>query len=139
MLTGDINYTQLIAEIIYDSAVLKYEGYDDLVGVLAACAPTAADKISMRVVPSTNMISGVSCDPAAKIVTLKFLVKDILVEEALETYLDFGAIAVNSSANYVGSLVAPGVGLPVTLHSPIEGRAGALEVIEEAPLTVEEL
>jgi hypothetical protein len=70
-------------------------------------------------VPSTNIINGVSCTPAAKIVTLKFSVKALLDKEPLKTFLGFGAITVNSPANCIGSTVAPGVGLPVTLHSPI--------------------
>ena len=108
MLTGNMNYTQLLAEIAFDSDLLKYEGYENLNGWVASCAPAAAGKILLRSVPSSNMMIGTPCSPAVRVVTLKFTVKDGFAGEAVDTNLSFSSITVSPPGGVVGVTTAPG-------------------------------
>jgi uncharacterized repeat protein (TIGR02543 family) len=61
LLSGDINYTQIMAVIDYDPSLLQYTGYTNLSGVIAICAPVSPGKVTLRSVPSSNLITGVPC------------------------------------------------------------------------------
>jgi hypothetical protein len=107
MLVGNLSYTQIMTEITFDSALLRYESYEDLSGLLAVCAPTTSGSIAMRSVPTTNVIAGASCSPAVKIVTLEFKVLGNFAGDSIDTALGFGFVQVNSPANYIGATTAP--------------------------------
>jgi len=113
MLAGDINYTQINASIAYDAGLLEFASYANLSGLAAEIKKDGADKISVRSVPSLNMMLGAPCNPPVKVVTLKFTVKDAANEA--ETVLSFGSITVNPTAGAKNSKTAPGKSLTLSL------------------------
>ena len=119
MLVGAINYTQIQAEIIFDDGLLAYEGYENLHGWVAACAPSAPDTVTVRSVPSTNAVIGEPCLPAVRIVTLKFSVLDSFNDENVESELSFGSIDVFSPGGYIGATTAPGQAISIILNQPL--------------------
>jgi hypothetical protein len=78
------------------------------------------------------MISGVSCANEARIVTLKFTVKEVLVND-ITTSLSLPSVIVNPPANYIGATVAPAQPVSVELQSG-SGPAGIAEIVEVAEL-----
>ncbi|MCL1975248.1 MAG: M64 family metallo-endopeptidase [Firmicutes bacterium] len=116
MLAGDLNYTQLSTEIAYDTNLLKYEGYADLKGIVAAVSPLADGKISVRSVPSLNMVFGEPCDPDVKIVTLKFKLLGNFSEDKTTTACTFASININPPAGFIGARIAPGEELPLIIY-----------------------
>jgi|GEM_PF-899798 len=117
MLAGDLNYTQFSAEIAYDANLLQYAGYADLQGWVAAVSPLSGGKVSVRSVPSANMILGESCNPDVKIVTLKFTVKPFS-EILTDTSLSFATAIINPPAGVIGAGLAPALPMSVPLISP---------------------
>ena len=115
MLQGDKNYTQFNASVAYDAARLEFAGFANLFGLAAEVKKDGADKISLRSVPSLNMLQGASCVNPLRIVTLKFTVKDSFAEESIDTQLNFAATAVTPTAG-AAVIVAPGKPFPVTLR-----------------------
>ena len=143
MLVGGLNYTQLSADIAYDTALLEFAGYADLQGWVASVSPLAGGKISVRSVPSMNMVLGETCATDVKIVTLKFTVKDGFADESIETALSFAALVITGPAGYIGATTYPSNVFPVTLlnslqvNSEVKGEFATEEyMIEEI---VEEL
>jgi uncharacterized repeat protein (TIGR01451 family) len=118
MLAGNINYTQIMAEITFDDNLLQYDGHANLAGWAAACTPAGADKILIRSVPSMNMVLGTPCSPAKNIVTLKFTVLNGFTEERVNTNLNLGSIIVSPPAGYIGATTAPGKPVAITLYQP---------------------
>ncbi|MCL1974742.1 MAG: hypothetical protein FWG61_01105, partial [Firmicutes bacterium] len=118
MLSGDINYTQISAEIAYDTNLLKYEGYTNLAGIVAAVSPLNG-KVSVRSVPSLNMVFGEPCAPEVKIVTLKFTALGNFSEDKTTTALGFASIFVNPPAGSIGAGTAPGEKLPLIIYDTI--------------------
>ncbi|MCL1975719.1 MAG: immune inhibitor A, partial [Firmicutes bacterium] len=118
MLSGDINYTQISAEIAYDTNLLKYEGYTNLAGIVAAVSPLNG-KVSVRSVPSLNMVSGEPCAPEVKIVTLKFTALSNFSEDKTTTALGFASTFVNPPAGSIGAGTAPGEELPLIIYDTI--------------------
>ncbi|MCL1974752.1 MAG: cohesin domain-containing protein, partial [Firmicutes bacterium] len=116
MLSGYINYTQLSTEIAYDPSLLKYEGYADLKGLVAAVSPLNGNKISIRSIPSLNMIYGEPCSPDVKIVTLKFTALSDFSEDKTTSSLSFASLLINPPAGFIGASTAPGATLPLTIY-----------------------
>ena len=114
MLTGDYNFTQVIADVAYDNTLLEYQGYSNLYGWVAACAPVAPTAVKMRSVPSANSISGEPCLTALRMVTLMFKVKEGLTGD-LDTVISFSTISVSPTPGFIGATCAPGEPLAVTL------------------------
>ena len=108
MLAGNFNYTQVMAELAFDNAILEYAGYENLSGLLAACAPSAAHKVILRSIPSTNMVYGVPCADGVRIVTLKFKVKDGFDGESASARLSLLTALVTPPAYLIGAVTAPG-------------------------------
>jgi|GEM_PF-1213391 len=115
MLTGDLNYTQLNAVIAYDAVLLEFAGYANLGGLVAEVKKDGADKINVRSVSSMNMMTGASCVTPVRVVTLKFVVKDILATDSIATDLSFASIAVAPAAGVTGATTAPGRPISLTL------------------------
>jgi|GEM_PF-3895701 len=115
VLSGDINYTQINTSIAYDSQLLEFAGFANLNGLAAEVKKDGADKISVRSVPSLNMMLGASCSTPVRVVTLKFTVKDTFAADSVNTDLSFAAILVYPAAG-VSSTTAPGIPLTVTLQ-----------------------
>ena len=111
MLSGDINYTQVIAEIAFNSSLLQYEGYEDLQGWVAACAPVGTDKVSIRSVATYKATEGMPCSPAIKIVTLKF--SAIGSGGGSASDIRFNTLVVTPPAGYIGATTAPSQGVSV--------------------------
>jgi hypothetical protein len=118
MLAGGVNYTQVMANLSYDPALLRYTGYEQLSGVLAACASAGNGSINLRSVPTTNTILGASCSPDIKIVTLKFKALDNFSGRSIETGVGFNTATVNPPANYVGANLYIGKTAPITIVIP---------------------
>jgi hypothetical protein len=117
MLHGDINFTAANAKIAFDTALLDFAGYENPYpgSMLTQVGFEAPNKVAVLNVPSTNMVAGVSCDPAAKIVTLKFTVKAGFTGTNVPTNLTFSAMAANPLAGYLGATTAPGKALTITI------------------------
>ncbi|MCL1974813.1 MAG: hypothetical protein FWG61_01460, partial [Firmicutes bacterium] len=115
MLSGDLNYTQISAEIAYDSTLWQYAGFTDLAGIVAAVDPQTG-KIAVRSIPSLNMVFGETCAPEVKIVTLKFTALGNFTENQISTAINFVSIIVNPPAGFIGAGTAPGKDLPLTIY-----------------------
>jgi len=134
MLTGDINYTQMMASIAYESDLLEFTGSEYLSGLSTEVKKDGVDKISVRNVPSINMFTGAPCNPPVKVATLKFTVKysppdenvvsfspsftnDQILPPVKETELTFASINVFPTAIFAGATTAPGNSLSISLGS----------------------
>ncbi|MCL2496791.1 MAG: hypothetical protein FWF04_05185, partial [Clostridiales bacterium] len=117
MLTGNTNYTQVNTAIAYDADVLQFAGYENLGGLTAEVKKVGGDMISVRSVPSLNMMIGVPCAAPVRVVTLKFTVNGGLTADAVKTALSFSSIAVTPTAGVVGVTTAPGNTLRLTLSN----------------------
>gem|GEM_PF-4549859 len=115
LLTGDLNYSQISTEIAYDVNMLKYEGYTNLQGIVAAVSPLNG-KVSIRSIPSLNVVFGESCTAEQKIVTLKFTALGNFSGDKTETALSFASVVVNPPAGFIGAGTAPGKDLPLTVY-----------------------
>jgi hypothetical protein len=120
MLEGNINFTQVSADITFDDALLTYSGFEDLQGWVAVCTLAGANTVAVRSVPSMNMALGTPCSPAINIVTLKFIVEDAFTAYQVDTTLDFDSITVNAAAGYNGATTAPGQAVTITLRQPVD-------------------
>jgi ABC-type cobalamin transport system permease subunit len=116
VLVGNINYTQMAADIGYDASLLKFAGYEGLQGFISACGPVGDKIIGLRSVPTSNMILGASCSSAVTIVTLKFTVTDSFAGESISTKLSVSSAIVNPPAGYLGTTTAPGQDWNFTLN-----------------------
>jgi rubrerythrin len=115
MLKGNINYTQIAVDITYDPTLLQCDGYDNLNGFISACAPTAANTIGIRNVPTTNMVSGSPSSPDVTVVTLRFTVKGASSEQSAASALHIATAIVNPPAGYLGTITVLGSALPLSL------------------------
>ena len=103
VIIGNINYTQVTADITFDGNLLQYVKYDYLSGAIATCVQAAPNKITLRSVPSTNMVLGGYCASEVTIATLKFT--------ALNTFAPGNTIYVSTAtvsapAGFIGATVA---------------------------------
>lgn len=114
MLYGDINYTQVTAEITFDTGLLEYAGHESLSGWAASCT-LGANRVALRSVPSMNMTVGLPCDPAEKIVTLKFKVKAGFSGAGVPTDLAFSSLSVSPPGGYTKATTAPGQPLTISI------------------------
>ena len=122
MLVGDTNYTRAEAAITYDSNLLEYVGYSDLAGWVGEVAKTE-NTVKVQSVPNMNLYIGGSCVNDVKIVTLKFTVKDNFTESSVDTDLGFASIVINPPLGTLGTIVAPGEDITITLRKYIEPAA----------------
>ena len=120
MLQGIANYTQFNTAIAYDSELLQFAGYENLTGLAAEIKAVAPDKVSVRSIPSLNMLQGASCAAPVKVVTLKFTAKDNVAPGVYDSKLNFDSIAVTSTASVTNMKSAPAKALPITVNVPIE-------------------
>jgi len=116
MLVGNINYSQFSAAITYNAGLLEFAGYGNLGGLVAEVKNDGVGKISLRNVPSMNMLSGTPCITPVRIVTLKFTARGNLAAESVATDLAFSSIAVTPTASVTGATTSPGLPLPITLN-----------------------
>jgi len=114
ILAGDVNYTQVLTSIAYDNSLLEFAGFANLSGLAAEVKKDGADKITVRSVPSINMMQGASCATPVRVVTLKFTVKKDFAGDSINTALTFASIAVSPTAG-VAAITAPGKAWPLTL------------------------
>jgi len=131
MLAGNINYTQINTAIAYDANMLEFTGYANLSGLAAEVRKDSAGKISVRSVPSLNMLLGALCIPPVKVVTLQFMAKDNFADTAIS----FAAIAVTPAAGAKMATTAPGKPLPLSegqafttydaLYASVQGETNA--------------
>ena len=113
-LVGDLNYTQVIASIAYDTGLLQFTGYANLGGLAAEVKKDGVNKINVRSVPSLNMMLGAPCVTPARVVTLKFKVKEDLAAESIGS-VSFAAIAVYPVASVAKFTTAPGLPVSITV------------------------
>jgi hypothetical protein len=116
VLVGSINYTQLVTEIVYNTDMLEFVGYQYLRGWAASVTESAPEKIAVRSVPGMNMVIGEPCKNDAKIVTLKFMIKDIFSEDSIDTDLSFASVLVSPPGGVVGTTTASGEPVTITLY-----------------------
>jgi len=107
ILSGDINYTQLNAAIAYDAGLLEFTGYANLSGLAAEVKKAAGNQITVRSVPTVNMLLGAPCTPPVRVVTLKFTVKEGFEEGGFTTEFSFAAQAITTTASFKGAVTAP--------------------------------
>jgi len=133
MLKGNINYTQFNAAVTYDPSLLEYVGYANLSGLVAE-VKAAGNQITMRNVPSLNMLLGASCLNPVRIATLKFKVKAGIDDEIVATHVKFAAIDIAPTAG-VKALIAPGKALEIifgefgldTLPDPLDPQSWKMQ------------
>ncbi|MDR0295498.1 MAG: hypothetical protein LBH91_04815 [Prevotellaceae bacterium] len=118
MLCGNINYTQLATEIVYDNNLLTFAGYENLEGWAAACIPVAANKVAIRSVPAMNMVTGAPCSTSVRVVTLKFTVKEGLSGKSAAANFSFASILVSPPAGITKFTTAPGTALNISIIIP---------------------
>jgi hypothetical protein len=116
MLAGNINYTQMAAEISYDTGLLEFAGYTNLSGWAASVAKSAVNKVAVRSVPGMNMVIGAPCLPEIMIVRLEFKVNDGFIGESIDTELSFASALVSPPSGFVGATLAPGKPVIFTLQ-----------------------
>ncbi|MCL1816897.1 MAG: hypothetical protein FWG43_04780, partial [Clostridiales bacterium] len=120
MLKGNINYTQITADIAFDEDLLEFDGYTYLNGWVANVSTLDSGNISVRSMPSSNMVLGVSCVDEVKIATLKFKDKGDHEGEIIETTLDFDSVFVAPAGAVREFSVAPSK--PVTVSITHGGK-----------------
>ncbi|MCL1816293.1 MAG: C69 family dipeptidase [Clostridiales bacterium] len=116
LLLGDLNYTMLAADIVYDNELLEYDGYDYLRGWVASVSAVAPNKATVRSMPSMNMVTGEDCSKPTVVATLKFKIKEGFELENIETALDFATLTVSPAGTVKAFLVEPSKPLTVTLY-----------------------
>ena len=114
MLKCDINYTMFAADITFDSDLLRYDTYTYLTGWVAS-AILDGGKVSVRNMPSFNMVLGAPGPADMKIATLQFTVLDSFSEETVATAIGLPIVMVNPSGGTLILDTAPGRVLPLTL------------------------
>lgn len=116
ILSGDLNYTLMAADIVYDTDLLEYTSYTHLSGWMAAVTKLAPNTISVRSMPSSNMIVGSPCDSGVKIATLEFKVKGGYEGDSTVTDLSFATLAVSPAGTVRNFTTAPGKPVTLTLY-----------------------
>ena len=114
MLSGNINYTQIAADISYDNSILEYAGYTHLRGWVASANALTPGKVSLRSMSSINMLVGEPCSLGINIATLKFTVKTSPANSA-STALSFASTFVAPSAGFASATTAPSQPLAITV------------------------
>ena len=137
MLQGTANYTQFNTAIAYDSDLLQFAGYENLSGLAAEIKAVAPNKISVRSVPSLNMLQGASCAAPVRVVTLKFTAKDNVAPGIYSSKLNFDAIAVTPTAGVANAKAAPGKALPITVYKPVAGAISKVNLITDQEVEIE--
>ena len=112
MLVGDAKYSQVNAAVAYDTERLEFAGYTNLTGMAAEVRKVAPNQITMRSVPSINMLTGAACSTPVRVVTLAFTVTDSFVSGSVKSNLTFAATAVTSTAGVTGTTT---LGKPITV------------------------
>ena len=133
-LGGSTNYSMLSTDITYDSDLLEYVGYTYLKGWVAAVSKPAADKVSVRSMPSSNLVLGESCLGGIKVATLEFKVKDGFDANSIITAFNFPQVMVNPAGSVAGAITCPADPFPITLF-----KASADSSITELQEVLEEV
>ncbi|MCL1975720.1 MAG: hypothetical protein FWG61_06135 [Firmicutes bacterium] len=116
MMQGNIPYTQIFVETLYDNNLFDFVGHENLIGWMAAVDKVNPNKLVIRSLENPpNMILGVPCDPAIKVVTLKFTPK---TTENKETSLSFASALVTPQAGYIGAGTTFGKPIPIIINKP---------------------
>jgi hypothetical protein len=118
MLQGDINYSQIAAEITYDNKLLQFAGHQDLRGWAAAVTTPATGIVAVRSVPFMNMVVGEPCLNDVKIVTLKFTVLGNFLGNSIDTKICFASAVVSPPGGVTGTGVYPTKCVTITLRDP---------------------
>ncbi|MCL1815970.1 MAG: hypothetical protein FWG43_00010 [Clostridiales bacterium] len=134
-LKGDINYTQIVADIVFDAELLKYEAYTYLTGWVAAVTP-GVGKVSVRSMPTSNMVLGAPCADEVKVATLKFSVKDVIEEISAETVLTLQNVMVTPAGTMKDFGTTPTLAVPLTLISPATTPLTDIKLITGAELEI---
>ncbi|MCL1817077.1 MAG: hypothetical protein FWG43_05705, partial [Clostridiales bacterium] len=113
VLEGDINYTQIAAEIAFDTDLLEFVGYSYLTGWVANVSEVGLGNVAVRSMPTMNMVAGESCSQGVKIATLLFTVKEGIDAASVYTDLSFGSLLITPAGSVKEYTIAPGK--PVTL------------------------
>ncbi|MCL1974583.1 MAG: InlB B-repeat-containing protein, partial [Firmicutes bacterium] len=116
MLEGSLNYTQVFTEINYDTDLLEFAGFSELQGWVAAVNKIAPNLVSVRSMPSMNMLMGEPCFEPIKIVTLAFNAKDNFNTASITTDLGFSSVMVTPPGGYLGAIIDPGNAVTLTLN-----------------------
>ncbi|MCL1816590.1 MAG: hypothetical protein FWG43_03190 [Clostridiales bacterium] len=119
MLAGDLNYSMVAAEIAYDASLVLYDSYTYLNGWVASVTQTES-AVTVRSMPSSNMVTGSSCAPIVKIAQLKFTIRDSFSGDNITTALSFIQAVVNPAGIVTVALTAPSEPLDIVIHKPIE-------------------
>jgi len=115
LLCGNLNYTQVNAAIAYDATVLEYTGHANLSGLAAEIKKSGDGMISLRSVPTLNMLLGASCLNPVKLVTLQFKVKDTKAD--IDATVGIAARTVYPAAGVSVFTTSPGksIAIPITI------------------------
>jgi len=106
MLAGRLNYTQANTLVSFDADLLAYDGFANLGGIVAEVKKDSDGNISLRNVPSLNMLVGAPCVTPVKLGTLKFTV--IGSVDDLDADLAVKSVLVNPVASVKAYTTAPG-------------------------------
>ncbi|MCL1816376.1 MAG: M28 family peptidase [Clostridiales bacterium] len=112
---GGLNYTQVAAEIAYDTSLFDYVGYEYLDGWVAAVSAVAPNKVSIRSMPSSNMVVGAPSWPPVKVATLKFSPKDNYEGNIATAEFGFASLFVAPAGTVKAYTTAPGKPINLTL------------------------
>jgi hypothetical protein len=115
MLAGNINYTQIAAEVAYDTGLLELTGYHELRGWAASVTRSAAGKVAVRSIPSMNMVVGTACSDDIMIARLEFMVNKGFAGESVETEISIAAASVSPPGGVVGATVGTGQAVDFTV------------------------
>jgi uncharacterized repeat protein (TIGR02543 family) len=130
MLDGGLNYTQIEADIVYDTNLLEYAGYQNLRGWAAFVTPVAPNKISVLSMPSINVIVG---EPSyGMIVTLKFTAKGAIEGDIVGTIVNLASGFACPPAGVWGTTTIPGKAI---VNVPTVSKVEASQPSGVAPAT----
>ncbi|MCL1816778.1 MAG: hypothetical protein FWG43_04160 [Clostridiales bacterium] len=115
MLTGNANYTMVSAEVGYDSELLQYETYTYLSGWVATVSPLAPDRVSVRSMPTSNILTGADCSRNVKIATLKFKVISGIAPCSIAISLPLALV--NPPGNMTGLSTAPSSPVEIAVNN----------------------
>jgi len=115
MLIGDVNYTQANALIAYDAELVEYAGHQNLAGLVGEVKKDGVNRISVRHVPSINMMLGASCATPVRVVTLKFTLKENFAGDSVDSALSFASAILMPTAG-ITALVNHGKPLPFSVN-----------------------
>ena|GEM_PF-6433333 len=117
MLVGNLNFTQVLATVAYDSDVFSYVKFVQLADIASAVNHVDSNTLSVRSAPTVNMFIGAPCDTPVMVALLEFKVADKLGADSVTADFSVGAASVYPTAGIglPGIKVGPGNTITVTL------------------------